>query len=212
MSAPVCYTEPLIDEVRAGSEDAWAALIRLHHQALVRLARMYVASDATAAEVAQETWLAVLDGLDRFEGRSSFKTWLYRILVNKARRRGTRDSKQIPFSSTMRLADDPYDGAVDPSRLKPGDDPVEPLHWATPPSAWTLPESHAMNSELRQVLDEAIESLSPSQREVITMRDVLGWGSSEVAEALGITETNQRVLLHRARHNVRNRVEEYVAA
>ena len=202
--------EALLDGIRSGDERAWTTLVGRHHGPLVRLARLYVATESSAADVVQDTWLAVLNQLDGFEGRSSFKTWLFRILINKAQRRGTRDARQIPFSSTTRLADDPYGGAVDNSRLKPASDPVEPLHWMTPPSPWPNPERGALSSELREVVDGAIGKLSPAQREVITMRDILGWEAGEVADALGITENNQRVLLHRARSNVRNRIEEYV--
>lgn len=201
----------LLDGVRANDVTACEMLVRRHHRSLVRLARLYVSNDATAADVAQDTWLAALAGLDRFEGRSSFRTWLYRILVNQARKRGTRDARQIPFSSTTRLVDDPYPGAVDPDRLKPGSDLVEPLHWRTFPSSWeSTPEKQALSTELRHALDAAITTLSPAQQEVITLIDILGWEPSDTAAALGITETNQRVLLHRARNGVRNHLEEYL--
>ena len=203
--------EELIEGVRANDEAACEALIRRHHQPLVRIARLYVSSDATAADVAQDTWMAVLAGLDQFEGRASFRTWLYRILVNQARKRGTSDARQIPFSSTTRLIDDPYDGAIDPDRLKPRTDPIEPLHWATFPSPWNAaPEHHSLTAEFRQVLESAAAKLSPAQREVITLRDILGWNSNETATALGISDANQRVLLHRARNRVRNQLEEYL--
>lgn len=201
----------LINGVRENDVIACEALVRRHHRSLVRMARLYVSNDATAADVAQDTWLAALAGLDRFEGRASFRTWLYRILVNQARRRGARDARQIPFSSTTRLVDDPYNGAVDPERLKPGSDLVEPLHWRTVPSLWELaPEQQALSTELRHALDAAIDTLSSAQQEVITLIDILGWEPSETAAALGITETNQRVLLHRARVGVRNHLEEYL--
>lgn len=205
--------DALLDGVRTNDVKACEALVRRHHQALVRMARLYVSSDAAAADVAQDTWLAALAGLDRFEGRASFRTWLFRILVNQARKSGTRDARQIPFSSTTRLVDDPYSGAIDPDRFKPATDPVEPLHWNTFPSPWeSTPEQQALGSELRSALDGAINKLSPAQREVITLIDILGWEPGETAAALGISETNQRVLLHRARSRIRNRLEEYLTA
>ena len=165
----------LVDRSRDGDEAAFEALVRRHHASLVRIARLYVASEATAEEVAQETWIAVLNGLDRFEGRSSFRTWCVRILMNIARRRGSHDAKVIPFSSTTRLADDPYDGAVDSALLKPGDDPVQPLHWAAYPRRWEIPpDDQATYVELVAELRVALDDLSPAQREVVTLRDVLG--------------------------------------
>lgn len=201
----------LVGAVLANDATACEALIRRHHRALVRIARIYVSSEASAADVAQDTWLAALAGLGRLEMPTSFRAWLYRILVNQARTRGTREARQIPFSSTVRLVDDPYQGAVDPERLKSISDPVEPLHWETFPSPWnSAPEEEALGAEFRQVLDGAINDLSPAQREVITLRDILGWGAGETASALGITENNQRVLLHRARSKVRSQLEEYL--
>lgn len=213
-SPPMSTRDPtddeLIESIRDGDEEAFRVLVNNYQPQLLRLARLYVSSDATAAEVAQETWIAVLRGLEKFEGRGSFRSWLFKILTNQARRRGTRDARQVPFASTTRLIDDHYQGAVDSTRLKPASDPVEPLHWASPPPRWdTLPEPRLLDSELRAVLDHSIEALSPSQREVITLRDILGWESAETADALGISETNQRVLLHRARSRVRTGLEDY---
>lgn len=203
--------DDLLARARAGDAAAFAGLVRRYNPSLVRVARLYVSGDASAADVAQDTWIAVLNGLDRFEGRASFKTWLFRILVNQARKNGAREARQAPHAATTTLSEDPYDGAVDRARLKPATDPVEPRHWISVPQRWDLlPEQQSLTGELRENLEAAIDSLSPAQKEVITLRDVLGWAANEVADALGITETNQRVLLHRARAGVRNRLEEYL--
>jgi RNA polymerase sigma-70 factor (ECF subfamily) len=162
---------------------------------------MYVSTQATAEDVAAETWLAVLEGIDRFEGRSLLKTWIFRILTNRAKTRGMRESRSLPFSSLEREA-----AAVDPERFQ-GADERAPGHWSAPPQAF--PEERLLAGETRTVIARAIERLPSTQRAVITLRDVEGWSAEEVCNALTLSETNQRVLLHRARAAVRRALEEY---
>jgi RNA polymerase sigma-70 factor, ECF subfamily len=190
----------LLEALRAGDEDAFAELVREYHPSLVRVARIYVPTQAAAEEVAAETWLAVLNGLDRFEGRSSLRTWIFRILTNIAKTRAVRDGRTLPFSALEDPARVP-EAAVDADRFLDPEHPRWPGHWAARPEPW--PEDALIASETRDVIAEAIEALPASQRTVITLRDVQGWSSDEVRNALDLSETNQRVLLHRARSKVR---------
>lgn len=201
----------LIEALRGGDESAFALLLDQYHTSLVRLACIYVSSRAVAEEVAQETWLGVLQGLDRFEGRSSLKTWIFRILTNRAKTRGQREARSIPFSdwaSPEMEADEP---SVDPSRFRPPDDPEWPGHWAVGPASWDdIPEQHFLSQETQAHILAAIATLPPNQREVMTLRDIEGWSSAEVCAVLAISEANQRVLLHRARSKVRQALETYL--
>ena len=164
---------------------------------------MYVPSRAVAEEVVQETWLAVIRGIDSFEGRSSLKTWLFRILSNRAKTRGAREARTIAMSA---LAGDEH--AVDPDRFLPADHAEAPGWWSSYPTAW--PEERLLAGEVRDVIEEAVEDLPEGQRAVIALRDIEGWSSDETCDALGITAGNQRVLLHRARSRVRSALEEYM--
>ena len=199
----------LIASLRAGDEAAFASLVDMYSAAMLRLARMYVKTQAAAEDVVQEAWLGVLKGLDRFEGRSSLKTWIFRILTNLAKTRGERESRSVPFSA---LAPDAADGepAVDPDRFfPPGSDAAG--GWAAPPTPWEdVPEERLLSQETQQAVAKAIEALPEQQRTVITLRDVEGWTSEEVRNVLDITETNQRVLLHRARSKVRAALERFL--
>ena len=197
----------LLDALRAGDDGAFAALVREYHPSLVRVARIYVSTQAAAEEVAQETWLGVLRGLDRFEGRSSLRTWIFRILANIARTRAKRDGRTLPFSALQDPARVP-EAAVDPDRFLDPEHPRWPGHWAAKPEAW--PEEALVAAETRERLAEAIEALPATQRAVISLRDVEGWSSEEVRNALDLSETNQRVLLHRARSKVRAALESYL--
>jgi RNA polymerase sigma-70 factor (ECF subfamily) len=197
----------VVRALRARDEAAFAQLMRMYHASLLRVAQIYVASRAVAEEVVQETWLAVLNGIDRFEGRSSLKTWIFRILTNTAKTRAEREGRTIPFSALHDPARVP-EAAVDPDRFLDEEHPRWPGHWASRPRAW--PEERLLAAETRGVIERAIERLPASQRAVITMRDVQGWSSEEVRNALQISETNQRVLLHRARSKVRQALEEYL--
>jgi RNA polymerase sigma-70 factor (ECF subfamily) len=193
----------LVKALTARDSDAFAYLLDRYHPTLVRLAQQYVPSRAVADEVVQETWLAVIDGIDRFEQRSSLKTWLFRILVNIARSHGVKESRSIPFATTAVLEEEP---AVDPRRFRRG------LRargaWKRPPHPWSEPEQRAVDAETLETIRAAIDRLPPDQREVITMRDLLGWSAGEVCDALAVTDSNQRVLLHRARSKVRASLEQ----
>lgn len=200
----------LVERLRMGDEDAFMALVERYQPSMLRIARMYVASRAVAEEVVQEAWLGVLRGLDGFEGRSSLRTWVFRILVNTAKTRGKREARSVPFSSLW-APEDAAEPSVDPSRFLPEDHPDAPRHWAAPPASWDgVPEDRLLSKETLERIGDAIESLPPNQREVIRMRDVMGWTSGEVCNALDISETNQRVLLHRARTKVRRALEGFL--
>jgi RNA polymerase sigma-70 factor (ECF subfamily) len=197
----------LVEALRAGDEDAFARLVREYQPSLVRVARIYVSSQAAAEEVAAETWLAVLKGLDRFEGRSSLRTWIFRILTNIAKTRGQRDGRTLPFSALEDPGRVP-EAALDADRFLDPEHPRWPGHWAVRPEPW--PEDAVIAAETQARLAEAIEALPPAQRAVISLRDVEGWSSEEVRNALELSETNQRVLLHRARAKVRRALESYL--
>lgn len=198
----------LVRALRAGDEVAFMMLVERCQGQMLRIARMYVASHAVAEEVVQEAWLGVLKGLDAFEGRSSLRTWIFRILVNIAKTRGQRERRSVPFSSLW--AAEGEEPAVEPERFLPEGERWAG-HWADAPSSWeTVPEERLLSSETLAQVGAAIETLPPNQREVIRMRDVLGWSSPEVCNALDISETNQRVLLHRARSKVRRALEGYL--
>lgn len=205
----------LIHGLRRRDEHAFVTLVERYHTALLRLAQLYVADRAAAEEVVQETWIGVLKGIDRFEGRASFKTWLFRILTNIAKTRGVRESRSIPFSELWD-ADaeaEPFELAVEPDRFLPPDHPRGPGHWANDPQPWgDHPEERLLSRETRAQIQAAIDTLPPAQREVITLRDIGGWSSEEVCNTLKISETNQRVLLHRARSKVRRALESYFEA
>jgi RNA polymerase sigma-70 factor, ECF subfamily len=195
-----------ITALRARDERVFEELMRMYNASLLRVAQIYVASRAVAEEVVQETWIGVLNGIDRFEGRSSLKTWIFRILTNIAKTRGQREGRTVPFSALER-PDGVPEPAVAPDRFLPADHERWPGHWASKPEPW--PEERLLADESRAVVDRAIERLPPAQRAVISLRDLDGWSSEETCNALGVTETNQRVLLHRARSKVRQALEDY---
>jgi RNA polymerase sigma-70 factor, ECF subfamily len=180
----------LVDRLRAGDETAFTTLVRSHHPGMVRLARGYVPNRAVAEEVAQEAWLGLLRGVDKFEGRSSLKTWLYRIVVNRARSAGVRERREIPLDlSASGQAVDRFapDGA-----------------WANPPVPWTDQIDERLTAaSLSEQIHACLDTLPHNQREVITLRDIDGLSAAETCEVLGITEANQRVLLHRGRARLR---------
>jgi RNA polymerase sigma-70 factor (ECF subfamily) len=197
----------LVDALRAGDEAAFQALMDMYGASMLRVARMFVASRAIAEEVVQDAWIGVLNGIGRFEGRSSLKTWIFRILTNIAKTRGERESRSIPFSA---LAPGDEEGGVDPDRFL-GPDTHFPGHWSAQPGSWAgIPEERLLTGELLEVIRREIERLPPQQAIVVTMRDVEGFTSDEVCNALGISETNQRVLLHRARTKLRQALEDYI--
>jgi RNA polymerase sigma-70 factor, ECF subfamily len=204
-AAPSSDDLDLIERLRARDEDAFMSLVDHLQPMMLRVARMYVSSQAVAEEVVQEAWLGVLQGIDRFEGRSSLRTWILRIVSNIAKTKGQREGRSVPFAS---LAGDDLDRPTfDPDRfLGPGEEWAG--HWSSMPTEWRgLPDERALASETLAVVRAAIDALPPMQAEVIRLRDVLGWTSEEVRNALDLTETNQRVLLHRARAKVRLALE-----
>jgi RNA polymerase sigma-70 factor (ECF subfamily) len=200
----------LVRALRRGDEESFAAVVDAYSPALLRLATTFVRTRDVAEEVVQDTWLGVIHGIDRFEGRSSFKSWLFTILRNTAISRAERERHSMPMSS---LIDDDGDGPViDPDRFLPADHPQWPGHWAIGPTAWPVPEEGLMATETREVIAGAIRALPPPQRAVIALRDIEGWPAQEVCEALDVSEGNQRVLLHRARTKVRAALESYFGA
>jgi len=200
---PASDEAAVLAALRAGDEAAFTRLVEMYHTSMVRLATAYVPSYAVAEEVAQEAWLGVLNGLDRFEGRSSLKTWIFRILTNIAKTRGAREQRSQPFSSVFDdVGED--EATVDPDRF------AKEGHWLLAPSGWgDSPEDKLESAECQALIQATIETLPPNQREVIRLRDVMGWTSEEVCNTLELSETNQRVLLHRARARVRKALEMY---
>jgi RNA polymerase sigma-70 factor, ECF subfamily len=197
----------LVEGLRAGDEAAFAALMRMYGAAMLRVAQMYVSSRAVAEDVVQEAWLGVLKGIDRFEGRSSLKTWIFRIVANTAKTRGVREARSVPFSS---LGDADDEASVSAERFL-GDGERFAGHWAVPPASWGgVPENRLLATETMDVIRREIDRLPSSQRAVLTLRDIEGLSAEEVCNALGLTETNGRVLLHRARAKVRAALEEYL--
>ena len=196
----------LLAALKAGDEGAFMAIVDAWGPGMLRLARMHVPTRAVAEEVVQEAWVGVLRGIDRFEGRSSLKTWAFRIVVNNAKTRGVRESRSVPFSSAGDGGEGP---SVDPARFR-GSDDRWPGHWAAPPEPF--PEQALLERETRDVALRAIAALPSRQQEIVTLRDIEGFSSEEACNALDVSETNQRVLLHRARSKVRRALEEHVNA
>jgi RNA polymerase sigma-70 factor, ECF subfamily len=202
----------LVEALRNGDEAAFAQLVDELNGPLTRLALVHVPSRAVAEEVVQDTWLGVIRGIDRFEGRSSLRTWIFQILLNNARTRGKREKRTLPFSSLWRRDPEGRDEpAVDPDRFQ-GRRGEYPGHWARPPVEWDSPEERLVSDAARDVLLTAISKLPERQREVLALRDVLGYSAEEARNALDLSETNQRVLLHRARSKVRAALERYFEA
>jgi len=199
----------LVEALRTGDEQAFSALLHQYHSSLLRVAVTYVRDRQVAEEVVQDTWLAVLRGIDSFRGDSSLKTWLFRILANIARTRAVRERRSIPLS-TLGTYDD--EGSVDPDRFL-SDDNRWAGHWVSAPSSWReLPEDRLAAKETLACIAETIEALPDMQRHVITLRDVEGFSADEVCELLALSEVNQRVLLHRARSKVRAALERHFDA
>jgi len=195
----------VIERLLAGDEATFARLVDEYHGRLVRLARSFVKDQATAEDVVQDTWMGVLNGLRSFEGRSALKTWIFRILINRAKTRGIREARLVPFSS-LGDGDGPNEPAVDPARF--GSDGM----WADPPQRWEddTPEAVLLREEARKRLEQAIEELPPRQRTVLVLRDIEGLSAEEVCKILEIGDTNQRVMLHRARSAVHRALERYL--
>ncbi len=211
MSPAVRDETELLTRLRARDEAAFAELVDSCHGRLVQLAMSFVRSRAVAEEVAQETWLAVMNGLDRFEGRSGLRTWIFRILANRAKSRGSRESRCVPFSAlgngdeTTLEEHDPSAPAVDPARFQSNG------MWSAPPRRWNdAADRLLMNRQGLEQLKRALDSLPQAQRAVVVLRDIEGLASDEVCNVLELSETNQRVLLHRARTKLRTLLEDYI--
>jgi RNA polymerase sigma-70 factor, ECF subfamily len=197
--------------LRAADEVVFAEIVDRYHQRMIRLASAYVGSRSVAEEVVQDAWLGVLNGIDQFRGEASFQTWLFRIVTNIAKKRGVRERRQVPFSSVWDASGDDGDPSVPADRFLPSSDEWAG-HWAADLRSWSgEPERRLLAGECQSLIEQVIETLPPAQREVITLRDVEGWDSSEVCDVLEVSEGNQRVLLHRARSKVRAALEEYLA-
>jgi len=200
----------LVARLRAGDEAAFMELVERYQGPLLRLALSFVPSHAVAEEVVQETWLGVIQGIDRFEGRSSLRTWLFRILVNRAKTRGERERRTVPFSALAQAEAGSGEAVMDADRFLPADH-AWAGHWTAHPRSWGEgPESRLLAKETTRIVTEAIDALPAGQRAVVSLRDVAGWSSEEVCEELGISEVNQRVLLHRGRTKVRNALERHL--
>jgi RNA polymerase sigma-70 factor, ECF subfamily len=196
----------VVTRLRARDETMYAALIDAWSPGMLRVARAYVADNHAAQDVVQEAWLGVLRGIDGFQGISSLRTWVYKILINKAKTRGVRDARTVPG---LGVADDQDRGpTVDPARFRGADDPY-PGHWRSSPAAWPSPEDGAVAAETRRQLATALTGLPARQRAVVTLRDVAGHSSDEVCDMLSISTANQRVLLHRGRAALRATLEQH---
>jgi RNA polymerase sigma-70 factor (ECF subfamily) len=182
-------------------------LVEQHYASMKRVARTFVGSDAVAEEVVQDTWLAIVAGIDRFEGRSALTTWMFSILTNKAKTRGARERRSTPLSCLS--AGDPDEPAIDADRFQ-SDDDAWPGHWATPPRPWQKPERRLLSLETRGHVKAALDALPERQRLVVTLRDVEGFDADEVCSLLELSPENQRVLLHRGRTRLRAALESYV--
>ena len=196
----------LVTRLRAGDEEAFSLLVSRYHGSLLRFAMSFVSERSVAEEVVQETWLGVIRGLSNFEGRSSLKTWIFRILANRAKTRGMREARSIPFSSLKDpQSESDYESAVDPSRF------TSRGSWADPPQRWTnaAPEELLQRQETMDLIQRAIGELPPNQRAVVTLHDVEGVEPEEICNILEISETNQRVLLHRGRSRLRRALEQH---
>lgn len=199
---------PLLNRLKAGDEQAFDHLVTRHHAGLIRMAMAHVADRDVAEEVVQETWMAVIEGLDRFEGRSSLRTWIFSILIHKAKDRGVREKRHTTFSQFDANEDD--EAPVDPSRFHQSGNWAG--HWVCPPQPWDdrTPETLLASHQAISALNQAIEALPPTLKTVLILRDVEGIEAKEICALLKVTETNLYVRLHRARERVRTAVEAYL--
>ena len=196
--------DPDLEALRAGDERAFEQLVERYHDPLLRLALGYVRERSLAEEAVQETWVQMIRSLDRFEGRSSLKTWIFGILVNVARHQQRRESRSLPFSAVFRRDDE---RAVELDERRFG----RQGEWIQPPASWAgIPEEQLLGAETRARIEAALAELPPKLREIAVLRDVAGWTSDEVCQLLNISAANQRVRLHRARTAIRQRLEEYL--
>lgn len=199
----------LIARLRKGDEGAFDELVNKHHGALIRMALGHVADREVAEEVVQDTWMAVIEGLTRFEERSSLRTWIFGILIHKAKDRGVREKRHTTFSD-FEAKDDEHDEMVDPSRFQRSGEWAG--HWAFPPQPWDeqTPENLLASQQAINAMNHAIDSLPQTLKDVLILRDIEGVETKDACELLKITETNLYVRLHRARERVRRAVETYL--
>jgi RNA polymerase sigma-70 factor, ECF subfamily len=208
-SGTAASDEETVAALRGGDERTFRDLFARSYPMMKRVARTYVTSDAVAEEVVQETWIAILTGIDRFEGRSALRTWIFSVLLNQAKNHRARENRALPFSSVARTG--PEEPAVDPDRFQKDDD-AWPGHWATPPRPWHKPERRLFSLETRDRLKAALAGLPDRQRLIVALRDIEGYPAEEVCDLLGLSPENQRVLLHRGRSRLRAALEEYLDA
>jgi len=203
--------EEFVDALRRGEETAFAVLLDRYYGPMLRLAMTQIPNRTQAEDIVQEAWLGVVQGIHRFESRSSLRTWISHILLNIARTRARRERRSVPFSALEGTGDEAPGPSVAPGRFLPDNHQRWPRHWAVPPRSWgPSPEERLLSKETQVVIERAIAALPETQRAVITLRDIQGVTSPEAANLLGITEGHQRVLLHRARSKVRGVLEEYL--
>jgi RNA polymerase sigma-70 factor (ECF subfamily) len=203
---PVTAEQADVTALRAGDEATFRRLFAQHHRVMKRVARSYVSSDAVAEEVVQETWLAVVSGIDRFEGRSALATWIFSVLINQAKTHQARERRSVPLSC---IGDRDDRAAVDADRFEQDED-AWPGHWATPPRPWQKPDRRLLSLEARDHLRSALAELPARQRLVVALRDVEGASAAEVRDLLALSPENQRVLLHRGRSRLRSLLEGYM--
>jgi len=198
--------EKVVAGLRAGDERTFRDLFACNYPVMKRVARGYVDSEAGAEEVVQETWMAIMTGIDRFEGRSALSTWMFSILTHQAKSHSAHERRALPFSSIAPR--DVEEAIVDPDRFQK-DDEAWPGHWATPPRPWQKPDRRLLSLEARELLKKALPELPERQRLIVALRDVEGLSAEEVCDLLGLSQENQRVLLHRGRSRLRAALEGY---
>ena len=208
-SAGRAADEPIVAALRAGEEGVFRELFERDYTMMKRIARSYVDSEAVAEEIVQETWVAVVTGIDAFESRSALATWIFSILTNQAKTHSARERRALPFASCGAPGED--ESSVDADRFQ-RDDEAWPGHWATPPRPWQKPERRLLSLETRDRLREALAQLPERQRVIVSLRDVEGLSAEEVCGLLGLSQENQRVLLHRGRSRLRTALENYFEA
>ena len=202
----------LLGALRRGDETAFVRLVEALHGSMLRLAMLHVGDRAVAEEVVQDAWLGVLQQLDRFEGRSSLKTWVLRITSNRAKTRAVRERRTVPFSALPGGDPEADEPLVDPDRFLPAGHRWAG-HWASPPASWReVPEDLLLSQEIMTEVERAVATLPTAQRAVVVLRDVEGLSAAETCQLLGLTEGNQRVLLHRGRSKLRAALEHYLGA
>jgi RNA polymerase sigma-70 factor (ECF subfamily) len=208
--APVVLEQDLVQALRRGDEAAFIAVVRQHHVAMVNVARVYLGHRDLAEEVAQETWLAVIEAIHRFEGRSTLKSWIFTVLTNKAKRRAAQENRTIDLAAVEAGGGRGGDGRDRESSLRADPSAARGIWMASSFEDAATPERRVLSGEIRDLLEGAIDALPATQRLVITLRDIHGWKSKEVAGLLGLAPGSERVLLHRARVKIREILGPYL--